>query len=315
MTQKAELLALVDDALNLLTDYRPAVKQGDGPDEPLESLLSHCQSLSARIDEAPPEPIRLLHHFACTGGTLISRAIACQPNTMVVSEVDPFSEWARPGRGFAPSDLIHLTTQDRCPPSIETIRRMFLAALQSLYTDLTAEGRHLVLRDHTHSHFCAPADPGTRPLLGEVLGHLFDLRQVITVRHPLDSFISLHKNKWAKGPLERLDGYAARYLAFLDSYPGVDIRTYERFVKDPETECKQLAELLELPFNRRWQDVLPVVRMSGDSGRKGTRIAPRPRRELPEHILRDTPDSPNYVTLCARLGYDPDPQAQAIPQP
>lgn len=314
MTQKAELLALVDDTLELLTDYRPASNRGDGTDEPLESLLSHCQSLSARVNEASPEPVRLLHHFACTGGTLISRAIACQPNTMVVSETDPFSELTFSRGRFAPSDLIHLTRQDRSPPSVTTIGRMFLAALQSLYTDLTAEGRHLVLRDHTHSHFCVPADPGTRPLLGELLGHLFDLRQVITVRHPLDSFISLHEMKWAKGPVERLDGYAARYLAFLDSYPGVDIRAYEQFAKDPETECKRLADILDLPFASRWQDLLPIIRMSGDSGRKGMRIAPRPRRELPEHILQDVPDSPNYAALCARLGYDPAPQAPAMPQ-
>ncbi|SOC06896.1 sulfotransferase family protein [Rhodobacter maris] len=308
----ADLQRFVDDALALLDNYRPV--RGPVPTEPLESLLDQCLAQTARLAETGPEPLRLIHHFACTGGTLMTRALACQPNTMVLSEVDPFSRWFRPPGSFAPSDLIFLARQCRLPPTEATIERMFVAALRSLWEDTFRDGRRLVLRDHSHSHFCTATEPSERPLMGAMLARHFELRQVITVRHPLDSFVSLHLMNSAKGPVAHLEGYAARYLAFLDAYPEVQIRYFEDFARDPETECRALTEILALPFDPRWQDLLQLISMSGDSGRKGRRIELRPRRPLPEVVQADlaTP-APSYEALCARLGYDPDPAGAVTP--
>ncbi len=315
MTDRGELRHLVDDALALLQGYAPARgREVALSDEPLESLLDQCRAKVSQIAEARPEPLRVIHHFACTGGTLMSRALASQPNTMVLSEVDPFSRWFRPAGSFAPTDLIFLSRLDRHPPSNDTIERMFGAALRCLYDDLAVAGRRLVLRDHSHSHFCTPQDLSDRPLMGTMLARGFELRQVLTVRHPLDSFASLHLMNSATGPVRQLEGYAGRYLAFLDAYRGVEIRHYERFAEDPDGECRRLAQILDLPFDPRWQDVLPLISLSGDSGRKSARIALRPRRELPPVVREalETP-APLYETLCARLGYDPDPAGSAVP--
>lgn len=314
MTQDHDLLNLVEGTLSLLDTYTPATDPGLQSGEAFDSLLAQCHRYSARIQQEAAAPIRMVHHFACTGGTLMSRALACQPNTMVLSEIDPFSEWFRPSNNFTPSDLIYQARQDRSPPTNAVIADMFTSALQQLYTAMTGQGRHLVLRDHTHSHFCTKVDPNARPLLGPLLADHFALRQLITVRHPLDSFMSLHLMDSAVGPVRHLEGYAARYLVFLDSYPGVRIQYYEHFTEAPNTECQKMADTLELDFDPRWQDVLSIIGLSGDSGRKASRIGPRPRRPIPDFIAGDLSEGcPSYDALCARLGYDPSPEASPLP--
>lgn len=315
MTGHTKLQLLVDDALSMLEGYRVDSARSLPSDEPLESLLDQCRAQTARIAQERPEPLRILHHFACTGGTLVSRALASQPNTMVLSELDPFSTimLGAPHR-FAPSDVIYQAQESRMPPRTDTVGRMFTQTLKALHQDLTAEGRRLVIRDHTYSHYCAIDDPSVRPALPDLLAPSFDLRRAITVRHPLDSFVSMSNMNWARPPVRTLELYAGRYEMFLDACPGVDIHHYETFAEDPETGCRQLAQSLDLPFDPRWQDVLSLVTMSGDSGRKSPKIGLRPRRPLPDPIRSElAAGAPAYAALCARLGYNPDPDAPALP--
>jgi len=314
MTDTSELQGLVNDALALLTPYsRGSTLPTPGGTVPLESLLEQCREHVAKLGEQKPPPVRMIHHFACTGGTLISRALASQPNTMVLSEVDPFSQWFRPPGQFAPTDLIFLSRLDRSPPEDKTIASMFHAALRVLYDALTAQGRHLLIRGHPHSHFCAPA-PESRPLFGALVQQEFNTRQIITVRHPLDSYLSLCLMNSATGPVSTLEGYASRYMMFLDSYPGVDVFQYESFVETPDETCQEMADCLELEFNPRWQDVLPTIRLSGDSGRRGRKISKRPRRGMLDTIQAELEQGCDaYVDLCMRLGYNPDPAVSAYP--
>ena len=36
-------------------------------------------------------PIRVVHHWACSGGTIISRSLAQLPNVVLLSEVHPLA--------------------------------------------------------------------------------------------------------------------------------------------------------------------------------------------------------------------------------
>lgn len=312
MNRGTDLRALVGDLLEVLQSHQDA---GDVPKQVSETFDGLFDRLQAHCEQAQTSPtLRVMHHFACTGGTLMSRALSCQPNTMVLSEVDPFSRNTRISAGFAPSDLIYLARHDRNPPSVATIAEMFLQQLEILHRAAHRDGLDLLLRDHTHSHFCVYENLAERPVMGEMLSRRFDLRSIVTVRHPLDSYVSLHKNRWAQGAATTLEGYARCYLNFLDSYPDVAVFHYEHFVHRPDAECQRMAECLDLAFEPRWQDFLPVVQLSGDSGRGGTRIGPRPRRPLPDAISAEVAqDTPLYDALCARLHYNPDPASPSLP--
>ena len=270
------------------------------------ALLVGCQG------QARPA-LRTLHHFACTGGTLFSRSIAALPCIRLLSEADPFSElgYREP---FAPRDLISLAKAGSSPPGPEVLAKIFQAGLAALASETRSEGRDLVLRDHSHSHFCTDAETGSgtlpqRPSMKELLQDRYRLLSLVTVRHPLDSWLSLRRQKWVHFTPGTLQEYARRYHLFLDHYAGTEILQYEAFTAAPAAGMERICQVLELSASADFQQRITGQSLSGDSGRSGAEIAARPRRAVPEVVLAELAAAPAYDSLCTRLGYDPDPQA------
>ncbi|NSY39548.1 sulfotransferase family protein [Leisingera sp. ANG59] len=279
------------------------------PRPEIARLLAECR---AALPQPERPVLRTLHHFACTGGTLFSKAIAALPCTRLLSEVDPFSElgYQMP---FAPRDLISLAKAGSNPPGQAVLARIFRAGLAALEADTRAEGRDLVLRDHSHSHFCTNVATGSglpqRPSMKELLAADYRLLSLVSVRHPLDSWLSLQRQDWVHFAPATLEEYARRYHLFLDHYAGTEILCYEAFIAAPDAGMRKICQVLELPASRDFQQRIAALSLSGDSGRSGAVIAARPRRAVPEAVLADLAQAPTYDSLCARLGYDPDPHA------
>ncbi|MBD3828421.1 hypothetical protein, partial [Stenotrophomonas sp.] len=147
--------------------------------------------------------MRLLHHFACTGGTLIAKCLAALPNTLLLSEIDPLSRLrVNPHNPhFAPSDLIlHLHYSLRGVED-EDIVAVFLGGLAALLDRCDRVGRRLVLRDHAHSQFCHGPQIPDRPTLAAIVGRLRPVRGVLTVREPMESYLSLLAENYGGGPV------------------------------------------------------------------------------------------------------------------
>lgn len=302
-----DLQKSLEDALDLLQDYNSGQLLPNRSIEPLPSLLEQCEALCSRVPD--PEPVRSLHHFACTGGTVIAKSVALMPNVTLLSEIDPLSTLALPKEGqitFAPSDIIYAARTALRPVDEQIVERMFDDTIETLHQALCQKGRHLVLRDHTHSHFCTDVDFDKRPTLREQLLRHHPVRSVITVRHPLDSYLSLQANGWMHFEPGDLQHYCQRYRAFLDRYPDIRIFLYEDFIHDPETVLQDICSELELPYVPGTVDLLSAVTMSGDSGRKSNRIGKRPRRAVPEALQAEAANSSDYTDLCRTLGYAPD---------
>lgn len=262
-------------------------------------------ALRARAAALPARPLlRTVHHFACTGGTLISRCIAALPAVRLLSEVDPLSRMG-PAQDFLPNDLIGLARHGARPPGEEVLEAMFLGGLEALRAATAAGGMDLVLRDHAHSQFCFGADIGARPTLLETLQGAYEMRALVTVRHPLDSYLSLLRKRWTQFSPATLPEYARRYHAFLDRYEGCARLRYEDFLAGPEAAMREICAVLELRFAPEFTTRFAGIHLSGDSGRRGGGIAPRPRRPVPEGLMRLTESNAAYRALCTRLGYDP----------
>lgn len=308
MSESEALLHSIEEALGLLQDRTAPPARQALVTQPLSSLLEKCQHTSAEIAARPPEPIRTIHHFACTGGTLFSKCLAVMPNTQLLSEVDPLSTMR--DLMFAPSDLILHLRHNLRPVPDETLVSLFLAGLQVLYDHSNTTGTRLVLRDHTHSHFCTGAEIPDRPTFQAVIAQKFPILSVVTVRHPLDSFLSLRYQKWDLFLPRTFDEYCKRYLAFLTCYEGVEVFKYEDFIADTDKTLAAICAVLQVPFVPDVLDLLSVVGLTGDSGRGGLVIEKHARRPVPEEVAAECLSSAAYATLCARLGYDPDSQAQ-----
>lgn len=298
------LPSAIDEALDLLAgDPRPLPEAAVV--EPLPSLLAQCQDLIAALPARPV--IRTLHHFACTGGTLIAKCVAALPNTVLLSEIDPLSTLVIPQDRpvFAPTDVLLNMRQTTRPLPEEMLADVFVAAIGRLAARLADRGQHLVLRDHAHSHYCTHRDPGTRPSLRRILAPEFDIRAIVTVRDPVESYLSLRANGWhthmaPQTPAE----YARRYRLFLDDHRDLPVLKYEEFTQDPEAALRRIADALDLGWSDDALHLFPMMRLTGDSGRKGDSIAPRPRKPVAPALLDQLRDCPDFLSLRAGMGYE-----------
>lgn len=270
---------------------------------PLPGLVAQCRALLAEAAAQPP-PIRCLHHLACTGGTLIARCLAALPNIRVLSEVDPLSEIGWPSNRFVPTDVVGLAHFASRPPDRAVRLEAFLAGLAVVHRDGRRHGMDLVVRGHAHSHFHAGPDIPDRPSLPELLAGLAPVRTVITVRHPVESLMGLRLSGWLHFHPATAEEYARRYHVFLDRHADLPRLRYEDFVADPEAGMAWLCTHLQLPHDPDFRQRLALMRLSGDSGRRGDVIAPRPPRPCPEDLRAEIAASDSFAALLARLGYD-----------
>lgn len=299
-----ELATTVDEALDLLREFsrgQPAALEHEQPGP----LLEQCLALCAEYKAAPLEPVRTIHHLACTGGTLISKCLAAMPNTQVLSEVDPLSTLQdKPaGPSFAPTDMIRLARQSTRGASPELLAELFLNNLALVHAEAARNGQRLLLRDHAHSHFCSGPDIPQRPTLRAIVASRVPVASVVTVRHPIDSYLALQANKFLHFQPQTFDEYCRRSIAFLDAYEGLPVVKYEDFVERPQETIEHMCQLLGLAYVDHFIDVFGVFRLTGDSGRRSDVIESRPRRPLEAALLDDVATSLHYRLLQERLGY------------
>lgn len=270
----------------------------------MPSLLEQCRALLSETAGQGRPALRSLHHMACSGGTLISRCVAAMPNTQLLSEADPLSPLG-PRGNFVPSDMVGLARHSTRPPGPEVLVEIFLAGLDVLHAQARGQGVTLILRDHAHSQFSTGDRLPERPTMVEILRRRYPLLPLVTVRHPIDCFASLQRNGWLHFRPDTLEEYCRRHLAFLDAYEGVPRLRYEDFTAAPEETMQQACTILDLRYNPEFTQLFPALRISGDSGRSGEVIAPRPRRGVGQALREAAADSPSYAALCDLLGYDP----------
>ncbi|WP_425258328.1 hypothetical protein ACPOLB_22770 [Rubrivivax sp. RP6-9] len=268
------------------------------------ALLQQAQALEAGAAALHGQPLRTLHHFACTGGTLISKCIAALPNVQLLSEVDPLSTQLLPeALRFSPTDMVTLARQSTRGASDALVIELFRAQVQVLQQHAVRHGLRLVLRDHAHGHYCHGAALAVRPALREMLPPALPLLSLLTVRHPLDSYASLARNGWVHLQPRTLHTYCQRYLAFLDQHEGLPLLRYEDFVAAPQRAMQLVCEALALRYEPHFARFFAGFAVSGDSGRSGTTIAPRPSHASAVALEAEAAASDAYVQLVQRLGY------------
>ncbi len=304
-TIPTEVTEAVADSLRLLRQADLGSRRDQKPgSQPLPSLLERCQEYLADARQQQSKPVRLIHHFACTGGTLFTKCLACSPNVQVLSELDPLSTKASPTRAFNPSDLIQLVQHGNRTTSTDEKLKLFMASFSVLYDSSVAKGLRILVRDHTHSHFCVGSTVPDRPTLKEIFCRDFQTLSVITVRHPLDSWLSLTSNRWVEFSPGTLDEYAKRYLAFLSSYPNTRRFKYEDFVRNPDPVLAEIYDELSLVHEPDYKNLFMAHRFSGDSGRSGTVIEKRTRRPVSKDLLSAAKASEAFCSLCQQLDYE-----------
>lgn len=253
------------------------------------------------------DTIRCLHHVACSGGTVICKCLAVMPRVCLLSEVNPFNRY---GIDFNPSNpiLLYERTQGKAP--LAAIKESFVQDIDKVFRLAKNNNSVLVLRDHAHTDFFS----GLRHIKGEPVGLYscleddYTLISAVTVRHPLDSYLSLVSLGWdVQFQPNTFDAYCNRYLDFLACYGSKPIHKYEDFCADPDQFLQKLCADLFIQYDPGYRDHFGSIELSGDSGRgSNTEIKIRERRLVSDSLKRELASSSAYHELCSRLGYEVD---------
>lgn len=261
----------------------------------------------AQAAEARLEPVRVLHHMARTGGTVISKCLASMAGNALLSEAHP--------RGMQFIDPVRqaiewfglLTPQDES--AIRSASQPFLEMTLRAQAKAQDAGLRLILRDWSHLDFTGVpfvADPKYTLTTAEVLKPHCKVVQAATVRHPIDQWLSLCRLQIMAGKVS-LPAFLYGYRRFAEQAAAIGFVRYEDFTYDPDGSLAELCAWLALPFDpgyaARWA---AYDRMTGDGVRvaqQHVNIAPASPRNYDPNLLAAAAADPNYQVALDLLGY------------
>ena len=271
-----------------------------------DNLLARCEEFVNTNEDVKPV-VRVIHHLACSGGSLIAKCISALPNVYLLSEVHPHSyrHLSESKSIFFPSDIATLAHLARFPRAENLAVEIFRNSISQTYAHVESYGGTLILRDHSHSDYCVGEETSEKSTVVNVLNDKFDIKSLVTIRNPIDSFASLKSNYWLHFSPATFDEYCLRVLKFLKPYKHNQIIKYESFVNSPINCMMQMCTILDLPFDDSFEDIFDYFIVTGDSGRKNSRIEPRKRRELDSSLIEEIENSKNFKLLCAQYNFNP----------
>jgi predicted O-linked N-acetylglucosamine transferase (SPINDLY family) len=261
----------------------------------------------AQAPEARTEPVRVLHHMARTGGTVISKCLASMAGTAMLSEAHP--------RGMTFIDPVRqaiewfglLSAEDE--RAIRSASQPFLEMTLRAHAKAQDAGLRLVLRDWSHIDFTGVPfvpDPSYTLTTAEVLKPHTEVVQTATVRHPIDQWLSLSRLQIVAGQLT-LPAFLYGYRRFAEQAAAIGFVRYEDFTHDPDGSLATLCERLTLPFDAGYASRWSVYdRMTGDGVRVALTqgaITPGAPKAYDPDLLAAAAADPNYQAALDLLGY------------
>jgi hypothetical protein len=249
-----------------------------------------------------------------TGGTIICKAISACLDIVLLSELSPYSWIKHPKKStsYKPTALLEHLVEASTDLSRDLKKEFFLAQLSIAIKHSMHIGKSLFLRDHSFTTFNPRSQSS---LFLEILDeNNYSVRSLLTVRHPLDSYISSLNAGWVQrlSPDNQLDTYAKQLTVFsrhiLQRSDSTFIR-YEDFVSKPLDELATVGKHFGKSVDEKALDLAFAVPATGFSGRKGLKIEPRTRRPVLAEISSQASKSKSYQEYCSLFQYDPDPSS------
>lgn len=259
--------------------------------------------------------IPVLRHLARSGGTVISRCIGCMKGVTLLSEVHPANLAVT--QPIRQAKVWHALVTDAeiarwkraGPPNM----LQFLALCEQR---ARSKRSRLVIRDWTHLDYIGV--PYAKPAMGfalrDALAGAYAVAEAITVRHPLDQYLSLAKLGIMQGRLTDeiyLRGCAA-FAEHAAAAQGPGFVRYEDFTNDPEPALRTLCERLTIDYDPTWRDRWwSFTQITGDTPDAGSRgshareIKPLPRAAVPDGLRERFLAIDDYRRACEPLGYEP----------
>lgn len=242
---------------------------------------------------------------------MLTRCLGCMDKVVVLSEVHPRALKHTNPVWQAQEWFGLISKPERA--AFERPGASFVEFVRLVEERARRKGRRLVLRGWDHIDYIGVpyAQPTGRPVLLETLSPAFELSTAVSVRHPLDQWLSLNSLDVIRGALTP-EVYLRGVRAFSEQVAGEPFTRFEDFTLQPMIEARTLCERLGVAFDpgfmTRWHAYEQVTgdrkeHASRGSGRK--QIRPMERREADAALLERFRASEDYRAACELLGYDP----------
>lgn len=257
------------------------------------------------------DSIAVIHHLARSGGTMISKCLGSMEKVALLSEVHP-----RVGAGeYNPvtqaDGWLRVDVQAMLATRPRPFNLSWVECIKLIHGGVKEQGRDLLVRDWSHIDFngVPMAQPTYTLTTADFLAKQFDLRQVFTVRHPIDQWLSTTKLAVMQENLD-IEAYLRGYLKFAEFAVHGHCVKYEDFTANPEAACEAMCETLGLKYDPGFIDKWASYdKITGDvfgAGRASTdaEIRPLGRASVDAETQAAFDACEDYHKSLELLGYD-----------
>jgi predicted O-linked N-acetylglucosamine transferase (SPINDLY family) len=269
---------------------------------------SYGEPAAAPAPLADRPTVRILHHMARSGGTLIAQCLGALPGVALLSEIHP-----KGVRFISPLRQAHdwygLLTAEEVADLEPDLERRFVEAIALIESRARAAGLRLVLRDWSHLDYVGLPDdpaPSGRSALSSVLADRFNIRETCTVRHPIDQWESTRRLATLRGRVT-LEQFLVAYRRFAENAVATGYLRFEDFAAAPEPGVRVLGRRLDLPYDpvflANWSTNDKVTGDLRQPDRRRTEIVRPKRRPSEPGLLERFVAHPDYAPALALLGY------------
>ncbi len=262
--------------------------------------------------------IRILHHMARSGGTIISRCLGSMKNITLLSEVSPVPYGCITAETIGTCAQFHPILQAYKWHSLFSVEEAELLTMQTSLDYATLielvrrrcdeRGETLLLRDWSHADFTShppfPA-PTYDFSIVNALQEKFNIRHTASVRHPIDQWLSLRRLVVVHGNVS-LEQFLHGYRRFAEKAVEIGFVRYEDLVISPETEIRKLCDRLDLNYDTDFQtEWVNYTRVTGDikQSRADVEIKKLPRRDFEPELLEQFASNADYQRSLELLGF------------
>lgn len=170
----------------------------------------------------------------------------------------------------------------------------------------------LLLRDWSHIdyHGIPYTKPTMQPRIVEALAEQFEIVRTATVRHPIDTYLSLMNLAIMHNRPLPVRQYLDGCERFAEEAASIGFIRYEDFTNRPEDTLRTICERLDMPFDATYAERWAANdHVTGDTtGTRGgkSEIRPLERRRADDKIIEAFRAIDSYRRIKVLLGYEDD---------
>ncbi len=199
-------------------------------------------------------------------------------------------------------------------------KQIYIDEISFINKDISSKNSYLLIRDWSRGDFfffsTILSETATAAInqCRRLTDAGFSVIPIVTVRHPLESYLSLMALKGIKSihiVRMSLHEYCERYHSFLKVYAACPVFYYEDFCRSPEDFFSKIISYykdkgIHLIKNSGYSPHRAgSQKISGDSGRSAPLPSLRSAKPIPNHLANATKPTSAYINLCTKLGYNP----------